>query len=239
MKMFSERILQEGLNFSWRCFARLEGAFTKDLFELAKKAGCGDIWFGLESGNQRVLDFIKKGINIETAKRVIVDCHNAGINANLQMMMGLPSETMQEALDTIKFLIEHQGYIKYVGFNVYYLTPACEVYLKPKEFGISYQNRPDVPFKFFHEFSHITGELPLKKAYEFLDLCYKLHHKEKKQTEHKKQQDFQDSKSNFTKYNFFLAVENESAFLEYYFNKDTKEGFVLEGNTKEEEDVRV
>jgi radical SAM superfamily enzyme YgiQ (UPF0313 family) len=234
LRRLSERIIQEGWNFSWWCFVRLEERFTKDLFELAKRAGCQDIGFGFESGSQRVLDFVNKGINLDTAKRAIVDCHKTGIRVNLQVMIGLPSETINEALDTIKFLIEYRDYISTLAFNIYYVTPACEVYLRPSQYGINYRIYPDIPFKFFHEYSHVTGELPVKKAGEFISLYYELLHKKK---DKKKDKD-QPTLSNFVfKHNLFLTVGDDSTSLEYHFNKETKEGFIL--NTVEaKEDVR-
>ena len=174
MKKLSERILRENLDVSWWCFARPEGNFTKRIFALAKKAGCRTIAFGLESGNQRVLDFVKKGIVLDTARRVIVDCHDAGIDVNLQMMMGLPSETIQEALDTVKFLIDNKEIIAAPTFNIYYVTPACQVYLNPSQYHIRYKNYPETPFKFFHEFSHITGEVSRDRAYAIINTYQRM-----------------------------------------------------------------
>jgi len=224
----SERILQEGMQFDWWCFCRLESGFTKELFELAKRAGCQDIGFGLESGNQRLLDFINKGINLEVAKRVIMDCRNSGIDINLQVMLGLPSETIQEALDTIKFLIEFRDYISSVAFNIYYVTPACQVHLNPQRYEIDCKKYPATPFKFFHEFSHITGELSRDRAGEFMDLYYKL--LDKKQNTNKDiipSDDFAQEEDT-SHYTLSLSVGEDSVSLEYDFNNQTKEGFISE-----------
>ena len=230
MRGLSKRILQEGMQFDWWCFCRLENGFTKEIFELAKKAGCQDIGFGLESGNQRVLDFINKGTHLEVAKRVIMDSRSSGIDVNLQVMLGLPSETLQEALDTIKFLIEHRDYISSVAFNIYYLTPACQVFLHPRLYEIDRKTYPATPFKFFHEFSHLSGELCRERAGEFMDLYYKL--LDKKQNTH---QDINPSvnfgqKEDTSHYTLSLSVGGDSACLEYDFNHLTKEGLISEKN---------
>jgi radical SAM superfamily enzyme YgiQ (UPF0313 family) len=224
----SERILQEGMQFDWWCFCRLESGFTKELFELAKRAGCQDIGFGLESGNQRMLDFINKGINLEVAKRVIMDCRSSGINVNLQVMLGLPSETIQEALDTIKFLIEFRDYISSVAFNIYYVTPACQVYLNPRLYEIDCKKYPATPFKFFHEFSHITGELSRDRAGEFMDLYYKLLDKKQNTNKDTNSSDDFAQEEDSSHYTLSLSVGEDSVCLEYDFNNQTKEGFISE-----------
>lgn len=228
MKKLSESILRTGLNFSWWCFARLDENFTKDLFELSKRAGCEIVAFGLESGNQRVLDFVKKGVNIETARRVIIDCHSAGIEIHLQVMMGLPSETTQEALDTVKFLIEHREYIASVTFNVYYLTPACEIYQNPLQYGIDYKRYPDLPFKFFHEYRHLSGELSQKKSDSLINLYGQLLFKKENIRNNTESAGILKLNSNITEHNLCLAVGDDVASIVYRFDKEKRTGAITD-----------
>jgi radical SAM superfamily enzyme YgiQ (UPF0313 family) len=174
LKAFSEHIIQEKLKFGWKSMARMDAGFTKDILEKARSAGCDLLVFGLESATQRVLDFVEKGINVKTAERIISDCHEAGISVGLQMMLGMPSETTAEAIDTIAFLVENRAKINLVGFNTYYVTPGCEVYRDPARFGIDRRRYVELPFKFFHEYSHLTGELSQKRAARFWKLYCSL-----------------------------------------------------------------
>ena len=174
MKRFSEKIIETGLDFKWWVMARADEGFNKEIFDLAKRAGCVAIDFGLESACQRVLNFIQKGIIVDTAKRIIKDCHNAGIKVCLQMLIGLPSEKLEEAMDTIQFLIEDRNYISEVVFDNYYLTPACEVYQNPQQCDIDYRASPHLPFKFYYEYSHISGELTKEKGRDLIRLYRQL-----------------------------------------------------------------
>lgn len=171
LKEISQGILRKKLKFSWWGFLRLEKSLTKYIFDLAKRSGCKTLSFGLESANQRVLNFINKGIDVKIAKRVITDCFLSGIKVQLQMMIGLPGETMEEALDTVKFLVENRIHISDVIFNIYYLTPACEVYLNPERYGISYKKSKKSAFDFFYAF---TGDLSTYNARAIIDLYNKM-----------------------------------------------------------------
>lgn len=180
MRGISKEIIKEDLKVQWWCFARLDKHWTKDIFELAKKAGCRAVAFGMETVNQRVLDFLQKGINIDTAKMVLNDCYEAGLNVDLQMMVGLPTETKEEALETIKFLVENRKTIQQVAFNTYYFTPGCLIHKDPLKYGIIPQD-DILPFQFFIDFSHSKNGLSKKEALSMVRLYnifmekYKVH----------------------------------------------------------------
>lgn len=169
MHRISEDIIKEDLKVSWWCFARLDKHFTKDIFELAKRAGCHAVSFGMETANQRLLDFLQKGINIDTAKSVLKNCYEAGLEVQLQMMLGLPTETVEEGLETITFLVENRRQIHQVTFNVYYLTPGCLVSENPAGYGITPEKDP-LPFQFFVEFSHNANGISKEEAYKLIRL---------------------------------------------------------------------
>jgi radical SAM superfamily enzyme YgiQ (UPF0313 family) len=234
MKRLSDRIIREGLDFSWWCFARLEPGFTLEVLRLAKRAGCQNVVYGLESANQRVLDHIRKGIHIEIAKRVIADTHESGIKVDLQMMMGLPSETVEEALDTVQFLIDQRRHISSATFNTYYLTPACEVYLNPHLYGIDYRKDPNLPFKFFHEFSHTQEGVSRQKADQLISLYWELlnNREERAVPPPASSEDYSGTED----YALSLTVGDDTAGFLYRFDKGKKEGAIL---APEEEKTNV
>ena len=76
----------------------------EDLVQLMAETGCRGYFIGFESGNDRVLKFIRKGttraMNVEAARI----CRRCGIAVWANYMMGLPTETREEVLDTISML---------------------------------------------------------------------------------------------------------------------------------------
>ncbi len=99
--------------------------------------------FGLESYNQRILDLMKKGIKVEEIGRIVEDCHEFGIETRLMCMVGFPTETRTEALETMRFLIDYRG--KYTSFVVqpFNLEGGTEIDCHPERFGITRVHRGD------------------------------------------------------------------------------------------------
>lgn len=93
---------------------------TEEIVSGLKRMGVVSVGMGLESGNQRVLTWLKgSGITVEQNRRAVNLLRSNGIMANASFVIGAPDETEAEIMDTLKF-------IKSVGlglFDVYVLTP--------------------------------------------------------------------------------------------------------------------
>ncbi len=97
-----EMILERKLNLKWTCSTRVD-VVNEDLLRLMKKAGCWSIRFGVESGNQKILNFIKKGITKEQVTKAINLCDKVGIHTKAFFMVGHPMETRETIEETIDF----------------------------------------------------------------------------------------------------------------------------------------
>lgn len=94
-------ILERGLDdLSWACDGRV-GLMSPELLEELKKANCKVIFYGVEFGNQRILDLCKKGFTIEQVKETIEITAKVGISSYGYFMMGYPRETVETVEDTI------------------------------------------------------------------------------------------------------------------------------------------
>ncbi|MBN1492816.1 MAG: radical SAM protein [Candidatus Omnitrophica bacterium] len=157
MEEFSNALIRENIKIAWSSFSRLEDSITKDILRLIKKAGCFELVCGLESMNQRVLNFCKKGIRTNVAKRILKDASDVGLKICCQVMIGLPSETIDEALDTVCSLVEYPNVQPII--NVYYLTPNNAVFNDPEQYGIRYAYDGELPFRFIYPFTHSLGTI--------------------------------------------------------------------------------
>ncbi|MGQ9665773.1 MAG: B12-binding domain-containing radical SAM protein, partial [Anaerolineae bacterium] len=77
-----------------------------ELFQLMKAAGCKRVGFGVESGSQRVLDFIKKKQTIEEVRQAFANARAAGLETMGFFIFGLPTETEETMDETIKLALE-------------------------------------------------------------------------------------------------------------------------------------
>lgn len=98
-----KRIINSNLNFSWHCETRVD-CVDKELLRLMHKAGCNDIFYGVESMVQKVLDNAKKGFKVDNIKKAIKLTNEAGIRTFVSVQVGLPGETKKTVDTTIKRL---------------------------------------------------------------------------------------------------------------------------------------
>jgi radical SAM superfamily enzyme YgiQ (UPF0313 family) len=73
----------------------------KDEIELMKRAGAHTLKFGAESGSQRILDLMQKGITVEQTIEANIKCRESGINPAFALLIGYPTETFEEMDKTI------------------------------------------------------------------------------------------------------------------------------------------
>jgi hypothetical protein len=87
-------------------YARFEPGFTAEVCHRLHRAGLRRLFFGLESGSQRMLDHMVKGVQLGTAHEVLGHCADAGIGVHLFSMIGLPTETEDDARQTLQFFLD-------------------------------------------------------------------------------------------------------------------------------------
>ncbi len=87
-----DAIVDRGLDITWACSARVD-TVNKELLSRMSDAGCDMIYYGVESGNQEILDrFIGKRITLEQARRAVKLTHEAGIVSVASYIIGFPGE---------------------------------------------------------------------------------------------------------------------------------------------------
>lgn len=102
-----EMIIKNNLKFPWypRGGIRVDRV-NPGLLKIMKKAGCYRIPFGVESGSQRVIDAVKKGISLEQAMNAVAMAKKEGFETECYFMLGLPTETEDDIKKTIDFAIK-------------------------------------------------------------------------------------------------------------------------------------
>ncbi len=95
-------IIEKGLSISWTSNSRVD-TVDPDLLWLMARAGCWMISFGIESGNQRILDGVGKGTNLKQAREAVRSAREAGIKTVGHFILGLPGETKESMEETIKY----------------------------------------------------------------------------------------------------------------------------------------
>jgi anaerobic magnesium-protoporphyrin IX monomethyl ester cyclase len=98
-------IIERKLKIKWNCGTRVD-MLTKELLTTMRDAGCVSVWSGVESGSQKVLDAMHKGITTEQTMRVFGWIRELGLKPAPNVILGFPGETKESAWKTIKFVEE-------------------------------------------------------------------------------------------------------------------------------------
>ncbi|MFB6088426.1 MAG: radical SAM protein, partial [Candidatus Aenigmatarchaeota archaeon] len=129
------KIIKDDLNIEWVCLTRTDKVDEKTL-KLMKEAGCWLIWYGFESGNQKVLDNLNKNISIEQGIKAVRETKKCGIKAGGFFIIGNPGEGKGEIKDTIdyskKLDLDYAHYYKMTG------KPGSKLYERIKEKNYDY-----------------------------------------------------------------------------------------------------
>jgi len=106
-KELSEGLIKRNLNISWACYARGDLALSQEIINLMAKSGCRVVHIGYESGNDKILKMMCKGVTVESLREVTRRFNNAGISVHGDFMVGNAGEnrkTIQQTIDFIKSL---------------------------------------------------------------------------------------------------------------------------------------
>ena len=85
--------------------------------ELLYRSGCRKLIFGLESYNQRVLDSMKKGVELAVVDKTTEECLRIGIAMHFYLICGFPTETREEVMDSVNFVLDNQRLLDSPGFS--------------------------------------------------------------------------------------------------------------------------
>lgn len=128
---FSERMISEGIAIPWTANSRVD--IKEETLRRLKDANCRLLCIGIESGDQAILDNIKKGIKLEQIKEFVKNAKRVGILVHACFIVGNPGETkgtLQKTLDFAKELKPDTA--QFFPLMVY---PGTEAYTWAKENG--------------------------------------------------------------------------------------------------------
>jgi radical SAM superfamily enzyme YgiQ (UPF0313 family) len=129
---FCDEILARGLKFNWSVFSRVD-TVNLELLRKMKTAGCTWMLYGVESGNQQILDTVKKKITLDKIREGVRLGKEAGIDVMASFIIGLPGETKETLRENIRFAMELETTW---GFNVLSPFPGTEVRENAQEYGV-------------------------------------------------------------------------------------------------------
>ena len=105
LNAFTKQLISEELDIRWQCLGRVDRV-NAEILQKMYAAGCRRIHYGVESGNQEVLDRIGKGIQLEQVPQAVRWTQEAGIEVKGYFMLGLPGDTEESMQQTIDLAVD-------------------------------------------------------------------------------------------------------------------------------------
>lgn len=128
------QIRKRGLELSWSAQARVD-RMDFEMLKQMKKAGCSELYFGAESGSNRILRYLEKRFTRQQTIDTFQLCHQAGIKPGVFIIVGVPGETKEDIEATESLIKEIRPYL----LNFSYLTPFpnTPLYRKTKDWLVT------------------------------------------------------------------------------------------------------
>ncbi|MEO5631485.1 MAG: radical SAM protein [Nitrospiraceae bacterium] len=152
-KKVSQLLVDQHVGIKWTTLIRFEETLQdQEIWDLAAKAGCCTLYYGMESANERVLNLMDKHAKKSVIQRNLHLAAKAGIWNHVMAFYGFPGETRDEALETRQFVIDNQPIIHSVElfyFVAYRHTPMVR---NPDKFGITIHKQEDydLPLDYYY-----------------------------------------------------------------------------------------
>lgn len=129
---FCEKYKENGFNQPFYCQGRANLICSREpLIKRLRETGLEVISIGFESANQRILNFLRKGTTVEQNINAVKICRKYNLRINGQFIFGSPTETREEAKDTMDFIRwakKYMGGLMHCGYNIYTPYPGNDLY---------------------------------------------------------------------------------------------------------------
>ena len=140
-KDFIDILLQENLDITWGVLGvRMDTLqiMEHELLSKTVKAGCTNLNSGIESGSDRILKLIKKGITVQQVIDTNKKISKYSFKAKYTTINGFPTETEQDIKDTVKLALRlvQDNKNAYTSFNIYMPYPGVELWELAKQYGV-------------------------------------------------------------------------------------------------------
>lgn len=162
MTEFCDELIRQKVDITWTGYSRVD-TVTPELLKKMKAAGCWNLFFGYETGNQELLDIICKGTRLDEIRQANQWTKDAGIEIRGSFMIALPGETPALAQKTIDFAIELDP--DYAQFSITTPYPGTQLWHDAQKYGAL-----DKDFSKYHMWTPVFIPFGYRDANEILQM---------------------------------------------------------------------
>ncbi len=167
-------LIKHKLIIKWNCLGRLNNTYSDEILKKAKEAGLLMLSLGLESGSQKTLNHMSKGIYINEIPNIIHKLRMYDIWVNLYYIIGFPTETQKDFEESLDFLLNLEDNIDSLSYTIFRLEANSKIFKEPNLYNISYIQDKDSKDFFGPDYDYKTlsyNSTELNERYnEFYDI---------------------------------------------------------------------
>jgi radical SAM superfamily enzyme YgiQ (UPF0313 family) len=141
VQQFADLVENEELHFSFKIQSRADLLLQPSYVEALARAGCKQVWMGAESGSQKILDAMDKGITVDDIRKATLLLKKYKIKPSFFIQFGYLGEEMEDIEQTISLINELLP--EDIGVSVSYPLPGTKFYDKVKQDLVSKANWTD------------------------------------------------------------------------------------------------
>jgi anaerobic magnesium-protoporphyrin IX monomethyl ester cyclase len=131
IKSFAEVVQKRGLSFKYKIQSRVDLLQDEAEVESFVKSGLAEVWLGVESGSQKILDAMDKGITVAQVERASSLLKAHGVKVCFFIQLGYLGETIADVIKTCRVILKLMPHE--LGISVSYPLPGTKFYDKVKE----------------------------------------------------------------------------------------------------------
>ncbi len=136
LRDMSTSLADQGAPLHWCTCARFDKGLSAGLLDLMAQGGCRMLLFGLETASDKIIRHMNKGTTRAQTSRILRDSAQAGIWTHTFFFFGFPTETLDDAQETVDFVYAHQQAIHSASLGTFLLERYAPAHLHPQKYGI-------------------------------------------------------------------------------------------------------
>jgi anaerobic magnesium-protoporphyrin IX monomethyl ester cyclase len=165
LKRLATALVESNLKIRWAAEVLLDPRLSDELIELLAESGCCFLRFGLESACERTLTLMDKRVDLSEAARILRSCRRAGIKTGVMLIVGFPTETQAELLQTVDYLLAQAENIDFLTLHQFTVAPGSKLAAQPDLAGVHLLPRravltPSLPYAHTNPVAMRPEDLP-------------------------------------------------------------------------------
>ncbi len=136
LEKLCDLMVTSDVGIEWRASARFRPEMSRRLLEKMSRSGCRELFWGLESASQNVIRRMGKDYDLQSARKILIDSFEVGIQNCLPTIVGFPGETAADLIETVFFVLQFRKYARFEDPNILQVIPNSSLHDNPEEWDL-------------------------------------------------------------------------------------------------------